>query len=292
MTRSRAVSRVVTAHRQTEGGGFVVRRPFPGHELDMADPFLLLDEMGPVTYAPGEALGAPDHPHRGFETVTYVLEGEMEHEDSAGHRGALGPGDVQWMTAGSGVVHSEMPSARMRRDGGRMHGFQLWVNLPAREKTRAPRYQEFPAAKLPKAASADGLSRVTVLAGEALGARAVIETVTPILYHDWTLAPGARAGAAVPESYDAFVYVFSGEARVGGESRAVEDGQMALLGPGDSLQLACAADVAAPARLLLIGGVPLREPVARWGPFVMNTEAEIRRAIADFRSGRLGEIAR
>ncbi len=292
MARSRGVSRVVTAHSQTEGGGFVVRRPFPGEELDMADPFLLLDEMGPVTYAPGEALGAPDHPHRGFETVTYVLEGEMEHEDSAGHRGALGPGDVQWMTAGAGVVHSEMPSARMQRDGGRMHGFQLWVNLPAREKMRAPRYQEFPAANLPKGASSDGLARVTVLAGEALGARAVIETVTPILYHDWTLAPGAHAEAAVPEGHDAFVYVFSGEARVGADGRAVGDGRMALLGAGDSVPLACAAAATAPTRLLLIGGVPLREKVARWGPFVMNTEAEIRRAIADFRSGRLGEIAR
>jgi redox-sensitive bicupin YhaK (pirin superfamily) len=292
MTRSRGVSRVVTAHRQTEGGGFVVRRPFPGAELDSADPFLLLDEMGPVRYAPGEALGAPDHPHRGFETVTYVLEGEMEHEDSAGHRGALGPGDVQWMTAGSGVVHSEMPSARMRRDGGRMHGFQLWVNLPAREKMRAPRYQEFPAAKLPKGAAPDGRARVTVLAGEALGARAVIETVTPIVYHDWTLEPGARAEVPLPESHDAFVYVFAGEARVGPDGRAVRDGQLALLGPGDTVGLACVGEAAVPARLLLIGGVPLREEIARWGPFVMNTEAEIRRAIADFRSGRLGEIAR
>src|SRR5579863_5632034 len=138
----RSVENILQAHRQEEGGGFIVRRPFPAPGVVLVDPFLLLDEMGPVDYAPGKAIGAPDHPHRGFETVTYVLDGEMEHEDSAGHKGALGPGDVQWMTAGSGVVHSELPSRRFMERGGRMHGFQIWVNLPARDKMMPPRYQE------------------------------------------------------------------------------------------------------------------------------------------------------
>src|ERR1700737_2024221 len=149
--RVRKAERIVTSHRQLEGGGFVVRRPIPGEQIDSVDPFLLIDEMGPVDYAPGEAVGAPDHPHRGFETVTYVLEGEMEHEDSPGPRGFLGPGDVQWMTAGAGIVHSEMPSRRMREQGGRVHGFQVWVNLPARLKMSLPRYQEYSSEKLPQA---------------------------------------------------------------------------------------------------------------------------------------------
>jgi redox-sensitive bicupin YhaK (pirin superfamily) len=198
----RPIVRVVAAHRQLEGGGFVVRRPFPSAGLRLADPFLLLDEMGPASYGPGEAVGAPDHPHRGFETVTYMLEGEFEHEDSAGHRGNIGPGDVQWMTAGRGVVHSEMPSRAIRDAGGRVHGFQIWVNLPARDKMIEPRYQEIPRTRIPEAASADGLARVRVIAGEALGARAVIETRTPIAYHDWTLAPGASVDVPLPPSYE------------------------------------------------------------------------------------------
>ncbi|NUQ63061.1 MAG: pirin family protein, partial [Pirellulales bacterium] len=152
---TRTVQEIATAHRQREGGGFVVRRPFPSRGRASADPFLMLDEMGPVTYAPGEAVGAPDHPHRGFETVTYLVAGEMQHADSAGHRGTLGPGDVQWMTAGRGVVHSEMPSARMMAEGGRVHGFQLWVNLPRRDKMIAPRYQEIPRDRIPEAVTAD-----------------------------------------------------------------------------------------------------------------------------------------
>ncbi|HEU0092969.1 MAG TPA: pirin family protein, partial [Vicinamibacteria bacterium] len=181
---SRKVERVITAHRQLEGGGFVVRRPFPTGALALVDPFLLLDEMGPAAYGPGEAKGAPDHPHRGFETVTYMLEGQFEHEDSAGNKGAIAAGDVQWMTAGSGVVHSEMPSGDIRRRGGRIHGFQVWVNLPARDKMMRPRYQEVPGARIPHAATEDGRAEVRVIAGEALGVRAVIDTRTPIVYQD------------------------------------------------------------------------------------------------------------
>ena len=187
----REVARLVTAHRQLEGAGFPVRRPVPTPGTDIVDPFLLIDEMGPIAYPPGQAVGAPDHPHRGFETVTYVLEGGVEHEDSAGHRGTLGPGDVQWMTAGGGIIHSETPTPRLLDQGGRVHGFQIWVNLPARLKMTTPRYQEVPAAKIPHAQSADGLAEVNVIAGSALGARAVIETHTPIVFHDWKLEGGA-----------------------------------------------------------------------------------------------------
>src|SRR5260370_195390 len=166
----REVTKVVTCHHQTQGGGFVVRRPLPTPGLEMADPFLLIDEMGPVEYAPGEAIGAPDHPHRGFETVTYVLDGEMEHEDSAGHRGVLHPGDVQWMTAGAGIVHSEMPSGRMREQGGRVHGFQVWVNLPARLKMTRPRYQEISAASIPEAPSQAGKPPAPLIPAHSLAA--------------------------------------------------------------------------------------------------------------------------
>jgi quercetin 2,3-dioxygenase len=282
----RNVEKVVTSHRQLEGGGFVVRRPFPSQAFRFADPFLLLDEMGPVDYAPGKAVGAPDHPHRGFETVTYVLEGEMEHEDSAGNRGKLASGDVQWMTAGRGVVHSEMPSQKMQTDGGRMHGFQLWVNLPARDKMIAPRYQEIGKSTIPSATSPDGLARVTVIAGEALGIKAAIETRTPIAYHHWQLSPGASISTSIPDEYRTYVYVFEGSALVAGKK--IEEGQLAVLGAGDTVELAAEEK----AQLLLLAGVPLKEPVVQHGPFVMNTQDQIYEAIDDYRHGRIGAIQR
>jgi redox-sensitive bicupin YhaK (pirin superfamily) len=262
-----------------------VRRPFPLAGFRHADPFLLLDEMGPVEYGPGEAIGAPDHPHRGFETVTYVLEGEMEHEDSAG-RVRLGPGDVQWMTAGRGIVHSEMPSRAIRQHGGRMHGFQIWVNLPARDKLTAPRYQEIPRAAIPEAATSDGRAVVHVIAGEALSAKAVIETRTPIGYLHWIFSPSASVDVPVPADHAAYVYVFEGAVRVA--DREVKDGQLAILGDGNRVQL----EASERAQALVLTGVPLREPVVQYGPFVMNTEKEIVQAIEDYQAGRLGEIAR
>jgi redox-sensitive bicupin YhaK (pirin superfamily) len=198
----RAVARVVDSIQATEGGGFTVRRPFPTAALGHFDPFLLLDEMGPTDTAPGEAKGAPDHPHRGFETVTYLLAGEMQHRDSAGHAGVIGPGDVQWMTAGAGVIHSEMPTPAFQQTGGRMHGFQLWVNLPGRDKMGKPRYQDVPSESIPIATSADGLVTVKVIAGEALGARAVIDTHTPISYLHFTLRPGGRVTQPLPASFN------------------------------------------------------------------------------------------
>src|SRR5436853_7798131 len=172
--RPRAVAGLADSIETLEGAGFLVRRPFPKASFSVFDPFLLLDEMGPMTLAPGHAKGAPDHPHRGFETVTYLLSGEMEHKDSRGHAGRLRVGDVQWMTAGSGVVHAEMPSAEFMRIGGRMHGFQLWVNLPQRDKMIKPRYQEIPSSRIPKATAADGLVSVSVIACKAIVEKAVL----------------------------------------------------------------------------------------------------------------------
>ena len=289
MTAVREPVRVVTAHRQREGAGFIVRRPFPAQGLDHVDPFLLLDEMGPVDYRPGEAVGAPDHPHRGFETITYMLEGQFEHEDSAGHKGVLRPGDVQWMTAGAGIVHSEMPSREIRDRGGRVHGFQIWVNLPAKLKMTRPRYQEVSGAKIPTAASADGKARVRVVAGEALGARAVIDTYIPVVYQDWTLDAGADVTVPLRAEEKSMVYVFQGSALVGDEGKTVNDGQLAMLGDGDAVRLRGAGGGG---RLLLLAGVPVKEPVARYGPFVMNTQEEIIQAVRDFQSGKMGEITR
>jgi redox-sensitive bicupin YhaK (pirin superfamily) len=285
---SRAITQVIKARSQTEGGGFQVRRPLPAPGVRTIDPILMIDEMGPVNYRPGEAVGAPDHPHRGFETVTYMLAGEFEHRDSAGHAGRLHPGDVQWMTAGRGVVHSEMPSARIMEEGGRVHGFQIWVNLPSRLKMTVPRYQEVAASDIPEASSADGLARVRVIAGEALGVSARIDTHTPIVYQHWTLQPGASIDQPLAADCNALLYVFSGELISAGEPLA--DGEMGVLGEGDSVNLSVPASAAAAAQLLLLGGVPLGEPVVQHGPFVMNTRQEIDQAIQDYQQGRMGAI--
>ena len=288
MSKVREVSRVITAHRQEEGAGFIVRRPLPSMGLTVADPFLLIDELGPIDYGPGEAIGAPDHPHRGFETVSYILSGELEHEDSAGHRGVLRAGDVQWMTAGAGIIHSEMPSRAVRDAGGRVHGFQIWVNLPARLKMTQPRYQEVASAKIPTAETADGLASVRIVAGEALGARAIIDTLTPIVYQDWSLKPGADVTLPLSPEQQVLVYVFEGTVSLGDENKPVSDGQLAILASGEAVRLSATEH----ARLLLLAGVPLNEPVARYGPFVMNTPQEIQQAFRDYQSGKMGEITR
>jgi redox-sensitive bicupin YhaK (pirin superfamily) len=284
---NRQVDRIITAHHQEEGGGFIVRRPLPTRGVDQLDPFLLIDELGPVTYAPGEAIGAPDHPHRGFETVSYILEGDLEHEDSAGHKGKLVSGDVQWMTAGAGIVHSEMPSRQLQESGGRVHGFQIWVNLPSRLKMTQPRYQEVAGANIPTAQTPDGKARVRVIAGEALGVKAIIETHTPIVYQDWSLEPGAEVTVGIAPDHQVLAYVFDGAIQI--EGRRIAEGQLAVLGVGNAVRL---QGDSRPGRLLLLAGVPHREAVARYGPFVMNTEREIYDAIRDFQSGRMGEITR
>jgi len=284
--KTRSVAEIVKARPQLEGEGMIVTRPFPTPRLDNVDPFLLLDRMGPINAGPGEAKGAPDHPHRGFETVTYILDGAVEHEDSQGNRGRIGAGDVQWMTAGSGVIHSELPSEEIRRNGGRMHGFQLWVNLPRADKMMKPRYQELRAAAIPTATSEDGKVKVTVIAGESLGTHASIDTRTPIMYLHVRLAAGASFTQAIPEAYNAFAFVVSGEA-VFGDRTARENDMVLFARDGDAVTITSLKG----AELLLIGGVPLNEPIARYGPFVMNTAGEIRQAMLDYQSGRFGEIA-
>ena len=254
---SRSAKQIVNSVSTLEGEGFLVHRPFPTAALGEFDPFLLLDEMGPSELAPGEAKGAPDHPHRGFETVTYLLEGSFEHKDSQGHKGKLGPGDVQWMTAGAGVVHSEMPSKEFARTGGRLHGFQLWVNLPKRDKMIHPRYQDVPATKIPVRQAGD--VQVRVIAGEALGAKAVIDTRTPIMYLHFMLGPGASISQPVPRGYNVFAYVVEGEGTFG--NKVAGKGQMVIFDrDGEGVSIKANSDLS----VLLIGGVPLNEPVARY----------------------------
>lgn len=280
-TGKRTVEAVIPAIRQLEGGGFEVRRPFPTATLPQVDPFLLLDHMGPVELGPGEAKGAPDHPHRGFETVTYMLDGTMEHEDSAGHAGRIGPGDVQWMTAGSGVVHSEMPVDEIRRNGGRIHGFQVWVNLPSKDKMIDPRYQEYTAEKIPAVRHEDGVI-VRVIAGKVDRVKGAVKTRTPVTYLHVTLPPGTHFDASVPVSQNAMVYGISGDGE--GELQVfAHDGDVVSVPNDNEIETR---------EVLVLAGEPLREPVARYGPFVMTTKAQIGEAIEDFQAGRFGAIAR
>jgi quercetin 2,3-dioxygenase len=286
----RTVAGMINSVETLEGAGFLVRRPFPKSSFSEFDPFLLLDELGPANLKPGEAKGAPDHPHRGFETVSYVLDGRLEHRDSVGNAGLLNPGDVQWMTAGAGVIHSEMPEAEFTRTGGRLHGIQLWVNLPQRDKMIAPRYQEIPAAQIPVVQTADGVT-VRVIAGSALGAKAVIETRTPIIYLHFTLQPGATIAQPISREYNAFAYVLDGSGLFGMEQERGNDGQMVIFAQdGDEVAITNPDNAQQPLDFLLIAGVPLNEPVVRYGPFVMNSEAEIIQAIDDYRNGRMGQI--
>jgi quercetin 2,3-dioxygenase len=284
----RPVAEIVDSIETLEGGGFLVHRPFPIAALDMIDPFLLLDEMGPTDVAPGEAVGAPDHPHRGFETVTYMLEGEFEHRDSAGHHGVIHTGDVQWMTAGSGVVHSEMPGAALQRDGGRSHGLQLWVNLPRAAKMTPPRYQDLRADDIPTV-ERDGVS-VKVIAGEALGVVGPANTHVPILYVHARVDAGKTLDLAVPSDANVFAYVLSGTGDFGGEAHAH---QLVAFGQGgDGIRVQGGQGGEGGVEFVVLAGRPLREPVARYGPFVMNTKAEIATAFDDYQSGRMGQIAR
>ncbi len=284
----RRVARVIDALSTIEGGGFPVRRPFPIAGFSHFDPFLLIDHLGPVDWPPGGAIGAPDHPHRGFETVTYVLQGENEHRDSFGNADVLRAGDVQWMTAGGGVIHSEMPTPAFKQSGGVQQGFQIWVNLPAADKMMRPRYQTLRANQIPEAQSADGLARVRVIAGEALGVAARIDTRVPIQMLHYTLQPGARVEQSVPSDQNGLVYVFKGTALIG--EREIRAGQAALLGSGDAVDLGTPTNAEEAAELLLLSGKPLHEPVARYGPFVMNTREQIEQAFRDYQSGQFGVI--
>jgi redox-sensitive bicupin YhaK (pirin superfamily) len=289
-SQPRRVAQLVQSVSTVEGGGFPVRRPFPTPGFSHFDPFLLIDHLGPVQWPPGGPLGAPDHPHRGFETVTYVLAGENEHRDSFGNADVLRPGDVQWMTAGGGVIHSEMPTERFHRDGGVQEGFQIWVNLPAVDKMMTPRYQTLRASDIPQATTADGRVQVRIIAGESLGKAARIDTRVPIQMLHLTIQPGGELLQSVPVEQSGLVYVFKGSATIGTDQRKVTEGQAALLDSGDSVSLGVAADASGPAEILLLSGKPLHEPVARYGPFVMNTREEIEQAFRDYQGGRFGLI--
>jgi redox-sensitive bicupin YhaK (pirin superfamily) len=290
-SKSRSISRVANSVQTTEGEGFVVNRAFPTNLLSDLDPFLLLDEIGPKDLAPREAKGAPDHPHRGFETVTYILEGQFEHKGSRGNIGKIGPGDVQWMTAGAGVVHSEMPEKEFAQKGGRLHGFQLWVNLSRNDKMINPRYQDIPSPKIPLSQTADGLVIAKVIAGEVLGIKAVIETRTPITYVHFTLQPGASVTQQVPKEYNAFVYVSGGQGLFGSEKQVARRGQIITFGKdGEEVEIRAIIDTSSALDVLFIAGKPLNEPIARYGPFVMNRREEIMEAIADYQNGSMGKI--
>lgn len=293
-TRWRPVVDIVTARRQLEGEGFVVRRPFPGTELSLADPFVLLDHLGAVEYAPGEAKGAPWHPHRGFETVTYIIDGAVEHQDSTGGGGLITDGATQWMTAGAGILHSEMPPEPLVVKGGLFHGVQLWVNLPARLKWTPPRYQDIEARDVTLLSSHDGAALVRVIAGELAGHKGPGVTWTPITYLHATVSPGAELALPWPRDFNALVYVLVGRGVVGQEQRPLEEGQLALFGPGDAVVMRAANTQPQAARsgweILVLGGLPIHEPLARYGPFVMTTRAEIIQAVEDFQAGRMGVI--
>lgn len=294
-TRWREVRSVVTAQRQLEGEGFMVRRPFPSAGLPAADPFLLLDQMGEVEYAPGEAKGAPWHPHRGFETVTYMIDGRFEHTDSTGGGGVIADGATQWMTAGSGVMHSELPPQDMVQHGGLFHGVQLWVNLPAAMKWTPPKYQGIEPGDVTLVSTPDGGALIRIIAGELGQFSGPGSTFTPITYLHATISPGARVDLPWRSDFNAMVYALGGDGFAGPQGTRVADGQMAIYGAGDALTLT--ADLQQDLRhqrgweVLVLGGRPIREPIARYGPFVMNTKAEIIEAFEDYNAGRLVRTA-
>jgi redox-sensitive bicupin YhaK (pirin superfamily) len=291
--RPRRVTSVTTAPRGFEGEGFPVRRAFAGVDLRALDPFIHMDQMGEVEYAPGEPKGTPWHPHRGFETVTYIIDGTFVHQDSNGGGGVITNGDTQWMTAGSGLLHIETPPEELVVSGGLFHGIQLWVNLPAKDKWAPPRYQDIRARKVSLLSSADGGALVRVIAGDLDGHEGPGVTYTPITLAHATVSPGASVTLPWRPDFNALVYVLSGRGTVGPERRPVGSGQLAVLGAGESVTVAGDArpDSRTPALdVLLLGGRPIREPVAAYGPFVMNTRAELAQAFEDFQAGKLGTV--
>lgn len=286
----RSVSKIIKSEVTQDGEGVTLNRSFPNQYISEFDPFLLLDEIGPINIKPGKQKGFPDHPHRGFETVTYLLEGKFEHKDSQGHAGIINSGDVQWMTAGSGVIHSEMPEKEFSKNGGKLHGFQLWVNLPKSSKMMKPRYQEILQSKIPTGTTKDDNITVKVIAGESLGAKAIINTIIPIMYLHFKLEPGFRIVQPIPKEYNVFAYVIQGKGVFEpSDSNKVERGNLVIFDTdGNEVYIQAVEDSKIPFEVLLIGGVPIREPITRYGPFVMNTQQEIYKAIEDYRNGKFG----
>lgn len=291
--RQRPVRMVTTAPHGLEGEGFPVRRAFAGTDLADLDPFVHMDQMGEVEYAPGEAKGTPWHPHRGFETVTYMLDGIFEHQDSNGGGGVITNGDTQWMTAGAGILHIEKPPEHLVASGGLFHGIQLWVNLPKAQKWAPPRYQDLRANQVSLLASPDAGALVRVIAGDLAGHRGPGQTYTPMTMLHATVSPGARLDLPWRPELNGLAYVLAGAGTVGGQRRPVATGQLAVFGSGDALRLEAASvqESRFPAlEVLVLGGRPIGEPVAWYGPFVMNTRDELLQAFEDYQAGRLGQI--
>ena len=287
----RPVRSVTTAPSGFEGEGFPVRRAFAGVDLADLDPFIHMDQMGEVEYAPGEPKGTPWHPHRGFETVTYILDGTFVHQDSHGGGGVIKDGDTQWMTAGSGLLHIEAPPEELVVSGGLFHGVQLWVNLPSHLKMAQPRYQDIRGGEVGLLASHDGGALIRVIAGEVAGHAGPGTTHTPIALAHATVAPGARLSLPWRKDFNALVYVLAGSGHVGADRRPIRMGQLVTLGAGDLIEVTAAEsqESRSPSlELFILGGAPIREPVAAYGPFVMNTRAELVKAFEDFQAGRLG----
>ena len=292
MPSTKTIKQILPSMRASEGDGMVIHRAFPGSSVSEIDPFLLLDEMGPLEFKAGQGGGFPDHPHRGFETVTYLLEGQIEHRDSSGNHGILRPGDVQWMTAGSGLVHSEMPGSDLRRDGGVLHGFQLWVNLPKSRKMTPPHYQELAASRIPVARNTTGAVEVKVVSGEALGVKGPIQSEDPIVYLHVTVQPGGEHVQPIPDGYTAIAYLIEGTGIFDAKSGPVKARKVIVFeSGGDSVAVSNPANSGGALSFLLLAGKPLNEPVARYGPFVMNTRDELYQAFEDYRSGRMGAIS-
>jgi len=293
LTRHRPVRSITSAPRGFEGEGFPVRRAFAGVDLADLDPFVHLDQMGEVEYAPGEPKGTPWHPHRGFETVTYMIDGVFEHADSNGGGGVITNGDTQWMTAGAGILHIEKPPEWLVVSGGLFHGLQLWVNLPAAQKFAAPRYQDLRASEVALVSSPDGGALVRIIAGDVAGYAGPGSTYTPMTMVHATLSPGARLTLPWRPDYNALAYVLAGQGSVGADERAIGTGQLAVFGGGDAVTIAAARTQQSRSPnldVIVLGGRPIREPVAWMGPFVMNTREEVMQAVADYQAGRLGSI--
>jgi len=293
VAQDRAVLTVTTAPSAFEGEGFPVRRAFAGIDVRALDPFILMDQMGEVNYAPGEPKGTPWHPHRGFETVTYIIDGTFQHRDSNGGGGLITNGDTQWMTAGGGVLHIEVPPEELVISGGLFHGFQLWVNLPARLKMTSPRYQDIRAREVALLSSPDGGTLLRVIAGEVAGHQGPGVTHTPIALLHATLEPGAQLRLPWRPDFNALGYVLAGSGSAGAHRRPVRTGQLAVFGPGDVLTFSAAERADGPSEgmdILVVGGQPIGEPVAAYGPFVMNTQDELVQAFEDYQAGRLGSI--
>jgi redox-sensitive bicupin YhaK (pirin superfamily) len=292
-TTSRPVVSVTTAPAGFEGEGFPVRRAFAGVDRSALDPFIHMDQMGEVEYAPGEPKGTPWHPHRGFETVTYMIDGTFRHQDSIGGGGLITNGDTQWMTAGGGILHIEAPPEELVASGGLFHGIQLWVNLPKAAKMIPPRYQDIGRSNVVLLSSPDGGALLRVIAGEVAGHAGPGSTHSPMAMVHATVAPGARVEIPWSREFNALVYVLGGNATVGGAGHAAHTGQLAVFGQGDSVTIGADAmqDTRTPSvDVLILGGRPIGEPVYAYGPFVMNTKEEVAQAFEDYQAGRLGTV--